>query len=212
MQMAAMNKRKKKILYRKNEFSDAAQHLFYSKGYEKTTMEEIADFAGYTKMTLYSYFQSKDEIFLIVFIRSLEKRINYIEKGFLTGKNGYQQLKNIAEQYFEFFSKNPKQLRLYQYWKKWTIDETKINHSVIERYRNINQQEIDFIRKAISNGIDDGSLNTNLKVDKIVSYFLYSSLAILSQYFHSPHQSQNFNDPDYYFDYINLFLKAISSR
>lgn len=212
MQMMAMDKRKKKIIHRKNEFADSAQYLFYTKGYEKTTMEEIADFAGYTKMTLYSYFQSKDELYLVVYIRSLEKRIKYIEEGFLSGKNGYHQLKNIAHEYFAFFSHRPEQFRFFQSWQKWTFDETKISRSVIKKYRDLNLQGIAFIKKAILNGIEDGSLNANLEVDKIVSYFLYSSRAILFEYFYSAQQNQKINNPDYYYDYINLFLKAISSK
>lgn len=212
MQMIAMDKRKKKIMHRKNEFADAAQHLFFTKGYEKTTMEEIADFAGYTKMTLYSYFQSKDEIYIVVFIRSLVERVKYIEKGLSSGKNGYQQLKNIAHKYFEYFSERPEQLKFFQSWQKWTIDESKINKSILSKYREINIQGIDCIRKAIVNGIDDGSLCSDLEIDKIVSYFLYSSRAILSEYFFSTHQFHKFNKPDYYYDYITLFLKAISSK
>ncbi|MGC9367873.1 MAG: TetR/AcrR family transcriptional regulator [bacterium] len=209
--MMAMDKRKKKIMHRKNEFADAAQHLFYTRRYEKTTIEEIADFAGYTKMTLYSYFQSKDEIYIVVFIRSLVERVKYIEKGLLSGNNGYQQLKNIAHKYFEFYSERPEQLKFFQSWQKWTVDESKISNSILEKYREINLQGIDYIRKAIVNGINDGSLCPDLEVDKIVSYFLYSSRAVLSEYFFSTHQFHKFTEPDYYYDYISLFLKAISS-
>ena len=47
----------------KNEIVDAAERLFFSKGYDNSAMDEIAKEAGYTKRTLYSYFTSKEEIY-----------------------------------------------------------------------------------------------------------------------------------------------------
>lgn len=42
---------------------DAATNTFLTKGFNATTMTEIASSAGVTKRTLYRYFSSKDEIF-----------------------------------------------------------------------------------------------------------------------------------------------------
>ncbi len=42
----------------------AAVALFSSKGYEKTSIEDIARAAGIGKATIYTYFSTKDEIFL----------------------------------------------------------------------------------------------------------------------------------------------------
>lgn len=42
----------------------AAIKLFGTKGYEKTSIEELARVAGVGKGTIYSYFQTKSEIFL----------------------------------------------------------------------------------------------------------------------------------------------------
>jgi TetR/AcrR family transcriptional regulator, cholesterol catabolism regulator len=42
----------------------AAVDLFYTKGYQATSVREIVDAAGYTKGALYHYFDSKEEILL----------------------------------------------------------------------------------------------------------------------------------------------------
>jgi TetR/AcrR family transcriptional regulator, cholesterol catabolism regulator len=44
----------------------AAVDLFYTKGYQATSVREIVDAAGYTKGALYHYFESKEEILLEV--------------------------------------------------------------------------------------------------------------------------------------------------
>lgn len=42
--------------------SDAALELFLDKGYEATTLDEIAEAAGISRRTFFYYFESKDEI------------------------------------------------------------------------------------------------------------------------------------------------------
>lgn len=45
---------------------DAAAHVFLNKGYTATTMSDIAARAGGSKATLYSYFSSKEALFITV--------------------------------------------------------------------------------------------------------------------------------------------------
>jgi AcrR family transcriptional regulator len=43
---------------------DAAIGLFTEKGFDQTSMEELARVAGVGKSTIYGYFKAKEEIFL----------------------------------------------------------------------------------------------------------------------------------------------------
>ncbi|KNY25783.1 TetR/AcrR family transcriptional regulator [Pseudobacteroides cellulosolvens] len=47
---------------RKNEIVDAAEELFYSKGYEKTSVSDIVKKVGVAQGLFYYYFKCKDEI------------------------------------------------------------------------------------------------------------------------------------------------------
>jgi AcrR family transcriptional regulator len=49
---------------RRSEILEAALHLFSSKGFHDTTMEEVANAAGVAKGTIYLYFQSKEHLLL----------------------------------------------------------------------------------------------------------------------------------------------------
>ena len=57
--------RKRQIVteFRQAEILTAATHVFGSKGFEATRMEDIAVAAGLAKGTLYLYFDSKDAIY-----------------------------------------------------------------------------------------------------------------------------------------------------
>ena len=46
---------------------EASIHLFAQKGYHQTTIQEIADYLGIAKGSVYSYFSSKEDLFLSTF-------------------------------------------------------------------------------------------------------------------------------------------------
>lgn len=56
--------REKKKQQTRKAIVDAAMQLFADKGFEQTSMDELAKKAGIGKSTIYGYFKAKDEIFL----------------------------------------------------------------------------------------------------------------------------------------------------
>lgn len=55
----------------------AAIDLFLDKGYASTTMDAIADAAGFTKQTVYAYFSSKDTLFTQMIVYLCERPSAY---------------------------------------------------------------------------------------------------------------------------------------
>ena len=57
---------------RRNEIIDAAEKVFFFKGIENATMDEVAETAELSKGTLYLYFKSKEDIHFAICRRGLE--------------------------------------------------------------------------------------------------------------------------------------------
>ena len=57
-----------------NDLREAALRLFLDRGYDGTSMEAIAQAAGTTKVTVYTRFQSKEELFSSVLWWALQRR------------------------------------------------------------------------------------------------------------------------------------------
>jgi AcrR family transcriptional regulator len=64
MPAAKRNKRDVICEFRSGEILEAARKLFARKGFQNTTMDEIAEAAGVAKGTVYLYFQSKRDVYL----------------------------------------------------------------------------------------------------------------------------------------------------
>lgn len=65
---------------RKNEILDVAEMLFYSKGFERCTVNDILKEIGIAKGTFYHYFNSKEEALDAIVDRNIEMIINRIKK------------------------------------------------------------------------------------------------------------------------------------
>lgn len=59
---------------------DAAEKLFFSKGYERSTMDGIAREAHFSKRTVYVYFNSKEQLYFEVMIRGYRQLITMLKK------------------------------------------------------------------------------------------------------------------------------------
>ncbi len=79
-----MGRRKKepRSVHREN-IAAAASILFMKKGIAATSMDDIAKAAGYSKATLYVYFENKEEIVGILVLESMKKLYEYIDAALI---------------------------------------------------------------------------------------------------------------------------------
>lgn len=65
---------------RRNEILDTAERLFYRKGYEKCTVNDILKEVAIAKGTFYYYFKSKEEVLDAIVSRYMEMILNNVEQ------------------------------------------------------------------------------------------------------------------------------------
>lgn len=100
-----MKKVIKKTRCRKNEILDAAQAIFFAKGYSDTTINDILASVKISKGAFYHYFKSKEEIMDEILSRFIETnaevvskiakdpKLSALEKIRAIGKTNYSDLK-----------------------------------------------------------------------------------------------------------------------
>ena len=87
---------------------EAAEKVFKKVGFKNAKMDDIADAAGITKVTLYSYFQSKENLYLAItytgFNQLLDAYYKSIEKNRI--KTGLEATLALLETTMNFFREN----------------------------------------------------------------------------------------------------------
>jgi AcrR family transcriptional regulator len=69
----------------RRELIDAAERLFARDGFHATSVDLVADEAGYTKGAVYSNFESKEDLFFAVYERRVDRAVAEMENTLATG-------------------------------------------------------------------------------------------------------------------------------
>jgi AcrR family transcriptional regulator len=96
----------------------AATQLFKEMGYERATISELASRYGGSKATLYSYFPSKEELFVAVVKTSAIGHLSYAVKEITEGSNSKgsieAKLTRFAEHILLALTNNERALAVYR--------------------------------------------------------------------------------------------------
>ena len=85
----------------------AATEVFIMKGYDGSTMQEIANRASINKSLLHYYYRSKDKLFAKVFGMVFQLFVPKFNKIFDSDLDLFEKIETFSEQYIELIIKNP---------------------------------------------------------------------------------------------------------
>ncbi len=93
---------------KENIIIEAAESVFKTVGFKNAKMEDIAGEAGITKVTLYSYFQSKENLYLAITFRALQSLNDAYYKSLDNNKNkkGIDSVVSLIETFMTFCEEN----------------------------------------------------------------------------------------------------------
>ena len=92
---------------RKREILQIAQELFKENGYEATSMRDIAKAAGLEAASLYSHFDSKDELLELTCFSIAEKFVNGIKEVNDIYFDAAQKLKMAVDTHVQILTSHP---------------------------------------------------------------------------------------------------------
>ena len=159
-----MGRRKKepRSVHRENIVS-AASTLFMERGIAATSMDDIAKAAGYSKATLYVYFENKEEIVGILVLNSMKKLYDYISSALIqhkTTKARYDFICRGLVQYqeeFPFYFKMVLDKINIDFESKNYLPEEKETYQIGEE---INEK----IKNFLLSGMEKGDLRNDLDI------------------------------------------------
>lgn len=95
---AARQTRAERTAATRRDLLAAAERRFFLRGYHGTTLDDIADEAGYTKGAVYSTFMSKAGLFLALFDEVIDRRLEELRALMAPHDSGEARLGAIARQ------------------------------------------------------------------------------------------------------------------
>ena len=136
---------------RRHEIFHQVANIFLKKGFQETSMQEIAEAAGLGKSTLYDYFRTKDEILLYFFEDQLNDLTEAAQRIALQNIPADERLRQVMGVHLESLLANR------SLFMKLSQDALRLkpeSQKQIQKKRHVYQ---DLIRGLIEEGVREGA-------------------------------------------------------
>lgn len=158
----ALSRKERERLSRESDIISAAESFFITKGFENTTMDDIAKSAEFTKRTVYQYFVSKENLFYAVIIRRVNELFSNVTNSISGQKTGIENIKAIRTSLFDFVKTHPDIYRLMNYAQYISSDPESIPN--YKELAKLNIELFSLFHRVIEQGTKDGSIRSDFKI------------------------------------------------
>lgn len=175
--MAIADRRQREKEMRRLAILDSAEKLFFSRGYEDVSMDEIAREVELNKATIYLYFKNKETIFATIVLRGIrileEKYLECMEKK----APGIVKVALMGQAYYQFSQEYPDYQRMIQFYGSERFSkENPCTAEIGKGYGTCRK----ILRDAVKEGIDDGTIRDDLDPFLTSMFLMISFMGTLS--------------------------------
>lgn len=160
---------------RKQEILHAALQLFYEKGYENTTINNIIDELGVSKGAFYHYFESKEDVIISIAREYTEKSISIISSVIdRPSLSAIEKMNEIIKAINEFKYRERE-------WRKKFRGAIKSEENLKLQNKLINymkQDSIGLFAGLIDSGVDQGIFGDPVNSREMAEFFLNNIFAL----------------------------------
>ncbi|HLP58774.1 MAG TPA: TetR/AcrR family transcriptional regulator [Candidatus Deferrimicrobium sp.] len=155
--MSISDRREREKTQRRNTIIDAAETLFFSKGFANTTMDEVAEIVELSKGTLYLYFKSKEELYVALIQRAMDILKEMFKTAAGTPGNGLTRIAAVGMAFYDFYKKYPFHFQV--------LFHRELNNSILNKdnpqLEDLMMQGEEMFQLAVNiikDGVTDGSI------------------------------------------------------
>jgi AcrR family transcriptional regulator len=177
--MTVAKRRKREHSVRRELIIETARQLFEDKGFESTTVEEIAAKAELGKGTIYSYFKSKEQIYVAILENGLDILKERMEKALKEPTSAVNALHRMCDVFIEYHRE-----------RKWFMESLflQINQQqyfrlgeLVEGLKTKASVWLELVSQVLSWGIERGELQP-LDVAKTAQIIIGMVLGLILQH------------------------------
>ena len=177
--MAPRDRKKRELAQRKNFIIDESKKLFFNKGFENVSIQDICNAIEYGRSAVYALFESKEEIYGHIFVEAMKIMADLLLDIDAEETGPDEIFVAATEKVYQFYTR----FRPY-YTALFFFDFNKSAHDRIPDYlmkRKYEEKErgTAVIRGIISHGIEEG-LFRPFPVEEIIDLYMASLQGILN--------------------------------
>jgi TetR/AcrR family transcriptional regulator len=101
--MGITERREREKEQRRSDIVDAAERVFFHKGWRDSTMDDVAADAELAKATLYLYFKNKEDLYCAILLRGSHVLHDLFAEAVAGSSRGIEKVEAVGRAYVRFF-------------------------------------------------------------------------------------------------------------
>jgi len=199
---------------RREDILDAAEKVFFEKGIDLATMEDVALTAELSKATLYLYFSSKEEIYFAIFVRGQKKMTEMMLRTTDIFLHTKEKMNAFAKSVFSFQKKYPDYFKAFIYFQTHGINISGDSIYLAE-HKRIRQVLLETWISLMQDGKQEAIINEQMDEMRTGAILWMQMLGFLMIYPLMKNDMKNqfhFNDKNIVEDYTGLVFNGILKK
>ena len=156
---------------------EAAEKLFLQKGFDNTSIEDVASTAKLTKRTLYQYFLSKEDLYFAVALKGARMLFNAFNEGLNQGATAMEKIRLANKVHLQFYRENIGLFRILNY--KPSNRENSAASPSFRELATLDGVRMQSYMRLVEEGRADGSINPGIDTRKAVFFAVFSAFSLL---------------------------------
>ncbi|SDS45360.1 transcriptional regulator, TetR family [Halopseudomonas xinjiangensis] len=167
--MSADERREREKQERRVSILDAAEQVFFTKGYDKCSMDEIARTAQLSRALLYVYFKDKSAMMRGIMLRAVECLRDRFARAISEAELGLDQVGKFGQAYYDFSREESHYFDVLTQINTFPHLSEDDEHS--EALRCCAEDVMGLMVEALQRGVADGSLSRDRVRDPMMTAF-----------------------------------------
>lgn len=172
------SKRERNKAQHRASIMDAAEKLFLQKGFDNTSIDDVAKAAKLTKRTLYQYFVSKEDLYYAVALKGAKLLLPACEEAMSRGENALEKIRLSNKAYLQFYMDYLGLFRILNY-----TPSNQQNSQASPNFRElgiVDAARMKFYIDLVNEGMSDGSINKSLDTRKAVYFAFFAAYSLMN--------------------------------
>jgi len=148
---------------RKKLILKSARTLFFKKGFNKVTVDEIAKISELGKGSIYLYFNSKEEIYAQILLNDIDNFYQIASVLFEKKGSALELLEEFSTIYVDFFLNEGELFRILMTFMLHP-DRMNLSQELNARILEANARSIDIIGKILEKGVESGEFSPQINI------------------------------------------------
>ncbi len=202
---------------RKDELLDISYRFFLEKGFDKFSMDDLAKKIGCARRSIYTYFKSKNDIYMALYLRNTVLKINCLKEVVKGNEDPDIILSKFLNEYYKLSSEHKEFVKFQLKMDSSDFDWNLISEEYKTEYSISSEEYFEILTRLMQRGIDMGIFRSGIHPRVMFAEVMFSMRGVLNRCILFPEQTYVIarglvSAEEFFQNYIIIIIDGLRDR